>query len=335
MESVQPLFSVITPVYNVCEYLLTAVQSVVEQPGPKDWECLLIDDGSTDGSAAFCDALAGMLPGVKAIHQPNQGVSAARNTGLRAARGRWVLFLDGDDCLAPDLLPQLRQTIESRPECDWLAGRFLIRGADGTLCEHTGLQRQTGVLPADAGVVPRLQALYAAGHWSVWKFCIRHDLLENSGAQFWPQVRWGEEFGFDLQLMTGCGELCLLDIIFLHYREGRPGSLLNNEKGLADHFLSLQATWQHLEEMAKSKRISRQDLPALRDMVADMFWPQARTAAVRDAAVRRACLPGLRALGPLYPYGTEVRTRSSWRLFELLLRALGPRPALWLASRQR
>ena len=203
MESVQPLFSVITPVYNVCEYLLTAVQSVVEQPGPKDWECLLIDDGSTDGSAALCDALAGMLPGVKAIHQPNQGVSAARNTGLRAARGRWVLFLDGDDCLAPDLLPQLRQTIESRPECDWLAGRFLIRGADGTLREHTGLQRQTGVLPADAGVVPRLQALYAAGHWSVWKFCIRHDLIEKTGAQFWPQVRWGEEFGFDLQLMTG------------------------------------------------------------------------------------------------------------------------------------
>ena len=191
------------------------------------------------------------------------------------------------------------------------------------------------MLPADAGVVPRLQALYAAGHWSVWKFCIRHDLIEKTGAQFWPQVRWGEEFGFDLQLMTGCRELCLLDIIFLHYREGRPGSLLNDEKGLADHFLSLQATWQHLEEMAKSKRISRQDLPALRDMVADMFWPQARTAAVRDAAVRRACLPGLRALRPLYPYGTEVRTRSSWRLFQLLLRALGPRPALWLASWQR
>ena len=74
---------------------------------------------------------------------------------------------------------------------------------------------------------------------------------------------------------------------------------------------------------------------AARDALADMFWPQARTAAVPSAAVRAACLPGIRALRPLYPYGREVRSRRSWRIFQRLLRTAGPRLTLWLVSRGR
>ena len=86
-----PLFSIIIPVYNVQNYLSACVKSVVEQPGPRDWECILVDDGSTDQSGAMCDALAAELPGLQVIHRENGGLAAARNTGLKAATGDWLL----------------------------------------------------------------------------------------------------------------------------------------------------------------------------------------------------------------------------------------------------
>lgn len=70
----------------------------------------------------------------------------------------------------------------------------------------------------------------------------------------------------------------------------------------------------------------------MRNAAADVFWPQARTAAVPDASIRRACLPYLRQLRPLYAYGTEVNTRRDWRLFRTMMRWFGPRFTLWLAA---
>ena len=103
-------FSVIVPVYNVQRYLPLCVKSVAEQPGPPDWECILVDDGSTDACGALCDAFAAEIPGVTALHQKNQGLAADRNTGIAAAKGGWLLFLASEDERAPDMLTHLRST---------------------------------------------------------------------------------------------------------------------------------------------------------------------------------------------------------------------------------
>lgn len=97
-------FSVIVPVYNVQAYLSACVKSVVEQAGPADWECILVDDGSTDACPAMCDAFAQLCPGVTVIHRSNGGLAAARNTGIKAAKGKWLLFLDSDDYWPPHML---------------------------------------------------------------------------------------------------------------------------------------------------------------------------------------------------------------------------------------
>ena len=73
---------------------------------------------------------------------------------------------------------------------------------------------------------------------------------------------------------------------------------------------------------------------AMQDAAADVFWPQARTAAVRDAAIRKACLPYIEQLRPLYPHGTEVQTRKDWKLFQTMMKTIGPRLTLWMASRR-
>ncbi|HIV67522.1 MAG TPA: glycosyltransferase family 2 protein [Candidatus Butyricicoccus stercorigallinarum] len=104
-------FSVVIPVYNVKDYLEKCVQSVLAQRG--EYEILLVDDGSTDGSGALCDALAARAPEtIRVIHKPNGGLGDARNVGLEHARGEYLVFLDSDDYLDPSMLEELSRTVE-------------------------------------------------------------------------------------------------------------------------------------------------------------------------------------------------------------------------------
>ena len=110
-------FSVVIPAYNVAEYLEKCVASVRAQTCA-DWEVLLVDDGSTDGvTGALCDALGQGDDRIRVIHQENGGLGADRNTGLEAARGEYLVFLDSDDYLAPHMLETLRQRIGAT-HCD-------------------------------------------------------------------------------------------------------------------------------------------------------------------------------------------------------------------------
>ena len=240
-----PLFSIIIPVYNVQNYLSACVKSVVEQPGPRDWECILVDDGSTDQSGAMCDALAAELPGLMVIHRENGGLAAARNTGLKAATGDWLLFLDSDDAMAPGLLAQLRGALAAHPDCDWFIGRHLEWQPDGTLTPHDGLHLVPGPF-ASSDYAARLKALYTAGHWSVWKYCIRRSFLEQARVRFLPDCVWAEDWPFDLELLLHCDRLYFLDTVFTHYRVGRQGSLLTDAKNLPNAFGALpphSAAW--------------------------------------------------------------------------------------------
>ena len=97
-----PCFTIIIPVYNVGEYLKPCLESIRCQAG--NWECLLIDDGSTDGSGELCDLIAQEDSRFRVWHQENAGVSSARNRGLDMACGEWVWFVDADDVIHPDAL---------------------------------------------------------------------------------------------------------------------------------------------------------------------------------------------------------------------------------------
>ena len=113
MDAALPTVSVIVPTYNRREVLPRALHSVLEQTLSEPFELIVVDDGSTDGSAALVEA---EFPTVSLIRQENQGVSAARNAGIRAARGRWIALLDSDDhWLEHKLLRQLK-ALSAKPE---------------------------------------------------------------------------------------------------------------------------------------------------------------------------------------------------------------------------
>lgn len=101
-----PEISVIVPVYKVEKYLAECLDSIAAQDF-KAWECILVDDGSPDGSGAICDEYARRDSRFVVIHQENAGLSAARNAGMRVARGRYFSFIDSDDWVAPNFLSTL------------------------------------------------------------------------------------------------------------------------------------------------------------------------------------------------------------------------------------
>lgn len=107
----KPYFSILVPVYNVEKYLSICLDSVLNQSF-SDYEIILIDDGSKDKSGSICDFYSNKYPSiVKTQHKENQGLISARRAGLKLAKGRYICFLDSDDCLLPDALSVLAQTI--------------------------------------------------------------------------------------------------------------------------------------------------------------------------------------------------------------------------------
>ena len=103
--------SVIVPVYGVEKYLPACIESILSQTFT-DFELILVDDGSPDRCPAICDEAAERDVRVRVIHQANQGLSAARNAGIEAARGEWLVFVDSDDYIAPHFCEKLYQTAQ-------------------------------------------------------------------------------------------------------------------------------------------------------------------------------------------------------------------------------
>ncbi len=133
-----PTFSVIVPVYNVEEYLPECLDSILAQ-SHQDFELLLVNDGSTDNSPTVAGQYARQDPRIRLLHQANAGLSAARNTALNHARGRYCLFVDADDIIHPQLLHI----------CHYFLNKYqadLIGFDHARIHPHAGLQ-QTPLVP--------------------------------------------------------------------------------------------------------------------------------------------------------------------------------------------
>ncbi|MBR0165488.1 MAG: glycosyltransferase family 2 protein [Prevotella sp.] len=102
--------SIVVPVYNTEDYLTCCINSILRQTF-YDYELLLVDDGSTDGSGALCDSYQERDGRVRVFHQQNGGVSAARNFGVQQAQGEWICYVDSDDEVKPDYLKEMVEAI--------------------------------------------------------------------------------------------------------------------------------------------------------------------------------------------------------------------------------
>lgn len=123
--------SIIIPVYRVEKTLARCVESVISQ-SYDDYEIILVDDGSPDSCGEICDKMSMTYNRIKVIHRENGGLSAARNTGIEAASGEYITFIDSDDTIAPDTLRDLMTILEKHPEYDIIEYPvFIFYGSPG------------------------------------------------------------------------------------------------------------------------------------------------------------------------------------------------------------
>src|SRR5262249_33469218 len=130
-----PAVSIVTPCYNAGRFISRTVESVRRQTFAA-WEHVVVDDGSTDDSAAVVTSLLASEPRLRLIRQANGGMSDARNNGFRACSpsSRYLLFLDADDCLEPGMLETLYRHLELHPE------------AGMAYCDHVHIDEQDRVI---------------------------------------------------------------------------------------------------------------------------------------------------------------------------------------------
>jgi glycosyltransferase involved in cell wall biosynthesis len=122
----KPLVSIVIPLFNKIDWIPQTINSVVNQTY-KNWECIIIDDGSTDGSFELATSLAEKHPGTwRIVRQPNSGQSVARNRGLEISSGEYVALLDADDVWFPDKLSRQVEFLNSNKDVDLLFTSYVI-----------------------------------------------------------------------------------------------------------------------------------------------------------------------------------------------------------------
>lgn len=215
-----PKATVIVPVYNVEAYLEKCVDSILAQTEP-DFELLLVDDGSTDNSGALCDKLAQKDSRIQVIHQKNQGLGGARNTGIKAASGDWVLLVDSDDWIEPELL---EKTLEAglREEADLVM--FGFRSVDE---QGNTLQTFVEDVPTDQGLTLKDHPDLLLTAPSAWRRLYRRELLVRTGILYPPRV-WYEDIRTTPKLLAAADRVVFLSYVGYDYLS-RTGSITKNQ----------------------------------------------------------------------------------------------------------
>ena len=164
-------FSIIIPVYNGAAHLEHAVRGLRAQSFA-DWEAVVVDDGSTDGTGGIAERLAAEDARIRVFHQPNGGVSVARNRGLAEARGDWIAWLDADDAWVDGALARLAALVAAHPDCDALVMPDVADLSAGDTAGRTDTAARvlTGAAAFDRLYVdPATCGMF----WTCWRFVMR------------------------------------------------------------------------------------------------------------------------------------------------------------------
>lgn len=226
----EPLVSIVMPCYDAAAHLPASVGSVLAQAFT-DWELVAVDDGSRDATLAWLQAQRD--PRIRVLSQPNRGVSAARNTGLAAARGRYVAFLDADDTWARDFLEAMVNALQARPDavlayCGW---QNVGRADKGS----------APFVPPDYENPDKAEKLFAGCRWPIHAALVRREAVTAANG-FDPRLRNAEDYALWLRVALS-GALVRVPRVLAFYHFHGTGQASDDAVRAALHHLDAQRAY--------------------------------------------------------------------------------------------
>lgn len=238
------MFSFVVPVYNAECYLERCIHSIVFQKN-KDWECILVDDGSTDGSGSICKSWAECDNRFIYIYQENNGVSVARNKALSVVSGEWVTFVDADDWLDENYLSDMLSVVDG---CD-----LVVSGQIREFSDHKQVYEpdsfQTWSLDEEhASEFNSLNEkfLLYAPHEKLF----RNDIIKRHGLRFEPGCSYGEDLQFVYDYLEHVKKISTVNKAMYHYRMANAGTLSTVFR--KDQFAVDYKQWRKVHEFYKN-----------------------------------------------------------------------------------
>ena len=215
-----PEISIIVPVYNTEQYISRCIESILNQTF-KDFELILIDDGSQDKSGEICDKYAKKDSRIRVFHNNNQGVSATRNYGINLSKGKYLMFCDSDDWVADNWCEELYNTILLYPD-SWITCNFFSvdkesnkeESIKNNLNEISKLEKLDFYLVFKSGM-----SIYS------WNKIFDKEKIDKFHIRFNESTSLGEDVEFGINYLQVCNDIVVLNKYLYYYLKNHKGTL--------------------------------------------------------------------------------------------------------------
>lgn len=243
--------SIIIPVFNVEKYLEKCIDSILEQKNDQ-YEIILVDDGSPDACPQICDRYCEGYSQISVIHQKNQGLSGARNAGMKNARGEYLMFLDSDDILLPNALNDISTAISSNSSTDAFFFSYKEMQEDVLFNEVKGTVPglENGSYPI-ASFEAKKFVSDCLELWPAWRIVVKNSFVKSNGLEFAVGLIH-EDVDWTARVLLSANIIGVLNTPIIGYRVKRAGAITETIKYKSfDHTYTIVNTL--LEDMDKSK----------------------------------------------------------------------------------
>jgi glycosyltransferase involved in cell wall biosynthesis len=296
-----PLVSVVITSYNQARFLSDAIESVLTQTYSQ-FEIVVVDDGSTDNASE----VVARYPAVRYIRQGNQGLSAARNTGLRESNGAYLVFLDADDRLLPVALETGVRCLQAHPECGFVSGHYSLIASDGSPMRR----RQPQCVERD-----HYQALlrrnYIAMHATVM---YKRPIFESVG-EFNTSLKACEDYDLYLRIARRVPVYCH-DKLVAEYRQHDANMTRNHQLMLKSAISVLQSQRKYIEGHKESEKAYQTGIKFWQTLFGDPLLTEVRRRLAHGEW--RQAMREMLAMQQSFPEG--IGAFASWMCRHVLLR---------------